>query len=336
MARLSDFFPLARFLLLFGFIGWMALGVGATCWWWAVEIFARDAIFIPYPLLSDTPNTSHQYALVGFVFTLLGFEILVATWDLAKDKEVAPEHYLLPLNGLTWVIGKVIRLSMAGLFLWFLKAYFFDLDVPVVELRPGAKVFVLLMVAIWLLNWDVRQDQKAAEGKYAIPGQSLMSDPDTRLFVLSVITLVAFFGMAEAEPRSLLYLRANAETFGIMSDVQKRLASWAEAKGRLPKDQAELQSLEKAAFGGPRKGPYQHGKKGEAVYTKLSYVRNASGPYIPKTGPLEPSVVFCAVDESLKKLWLTATILDGYVGHQGTPLLDLNDFAKPAVYSNAF
>ncbi len=314
----------------------MALCVGVACWWWAVEIFARDAIFISYPLLSDSLKTSYQYALVGIVFTLLGLDILLATWNLAKDEEIAPEYYMFLLNGLTWVFKKVIPFSLVGVFFGILGAYFLGFDMPIVELKPGAAVFVLLIAAISFLNWDINQDQKAAEGKYALAGQSLMSGSGTRLFVLSVITFLTFFGLAAAEPRDLLYLRANTEAFRIMWDVQNALASWVEANGRLPKDQTELLSLERDALGGPRKGPYQRGREGEAVYIKLSYVRNASGPYIPKTDPLEPSVVFCAIDESLKKFWLTATILDGYVGHQGTLLLDLDESGKPAVYSNPF
>jgi hypothetical protein len=317
------------YLLAYGLFGWIALFQGLVCLWRALDIYAWDAIHIPYPIISDSLSTLHQYLFVGSVLVIIGFLTLWAAWELiASDGNGRPEDYISLLRKLSWLIKRVAPISFVALF------GFSHIDIR--QIKPGAWVFLLLSAAIWVLSWDVEHDKKASEGKYALLGQSLMSTPGARLFVLSAISVLTVVGINTAEPWDEQYRRANAATYFTVSMLKNALDAKISLSGRLPRDQDELLLIVKIALeGSSLNSPYRRGPGDDVVHVTLTYVKDSSGPYTSMAGALEPSVLYCAVDRDLKKYWLTATILDGFVGTKGAFLPDDKDPAKPAVYSGS-
>ena len=121
---------------------------------------------------------------------------------------------------------------------------------------------------------------------------------------------------------SIVYGPARQARSGVsaaLRNLQTALLAWGEQNAHFPADETQLRLVaEGIKLPGPPYGltssPYGRGE--ERLPYRLVYVPDAAGPHQPQPPGAEPGVVYCAVSPNLKQFWLTATVLDGDVGHR--------------------
>ena len=255
---------------------------GVRYLWWAGEIYFDDAYHVAFP-----------FWMGGLGFTLLALIALIAAWDMFVGKRGVPEY-------IEWILSRRDFLN----------------KVPVL----GAITWALSL-PFKILEWDIAQDRALKEGKYAIPGESLMSSYVFRAVLINGIILLG----QNMDPVSESFYFYNLQAREAVEKLGDSVRSWAGKHDSLPVSEHQLASLVRDTFNGQPKTFYKYGQEGTTTFFQVKYVANATGPYFGTTPDLEPLVLFCAFDRDHKRFWLTGTTLDRPVGRRGTPILYPNN-----------
>jgi hypothetical protein len=93
-----------------------------------------------------------------------------------------------------------------------------------------------------------------------------------------------------------------------VADMVRTLDSFGREHGRFPEIAAELEQFDSASI-----GPSPYRKNGQSLHHRVVLLANANGPYSGSVGDA-PGVLFYAVSNDYKDVWLTETQLDRPVG----------------------
>ena len=133
--------------------------------------------------------------------------------------------------------------------------------------------------------------------------------------LLLLIPLLLLFLLAIAIPSFLRSAGAGAisNVRGRVRTVSTALEAWSAEKERFPANEAEFHAAREIPQGEEgNRSPYARG--GQRLSYRVVYVGGAAGPYLPSPPAEQPAVIYCATSQDLKRLWLTATVLEDDVG----------------------
>jgi hypothetical protein len=140
-------------------------------------------------------------------------------------------------------------------------------------------------------------------------------------FLLALFGAIAVFTGLPTLPVQ----EANVKTGYFLGEVNSALFDWAQKHGHFPANQTEL---DEALAHLDRHSPF--GRKGAPLSYRWVYVGEASEPVLMEPPPEDPGGIYCAVNQELRRVWLTATVLERPVGG---PVVWLKVFGKPIVES---
>jgi hypothetical protein len=203
--------------------------------------------------------------------------------------------------------------------------------------RGLAAVFGLLAIAILISAWHPLRDWvsvRFTDGYYVefdYLRQGLwLGIPGALALVVSLYVLIRrnAHGSWLAIPMVLLlmlaiaipgFVRFPASEAG--HDVHRRaqsvagaLVGWSGASGRFPATEAEFQEAMKRVDREEAARPSRYARAGQRIPLRFVFVPGAKGPHQPTPPGDQPAILYCAVSEDGRRLWLTATGLDQNVG----------------------